>query len=183
MKQGGRDDGLTRRAFDLCVAAGVPSLAPRVTVRWNPRMRSTAGRAFWPEALIEMNPALRDISAKEVERTFLHELAHLITYERVGNRRIQPHGIEWQQTCSELGISGERAGHRLPLPRRTLSRKWRYVCPHCRAHTDRVRRMRGNAACRECCLQFAGGAYDRRFRFVEQRIVSRPREPGEANQY
>ncbi|NNC89860.1 MAG: SprT-like domain-containing protein [Akkermansiaceae bacterium] len=169
-KRAGRDHDFTRRAFDLCIAVGVPSLAPRVQVVWNRRMRSTAGRAMWPEAVVEMNPALEDISAEEVERTFLHELAHLVAYERAGNRRIMPHGPEWQRACCDLGIPGERASHQLPLPTRTLRRKWAYVCPNCWSQTERVRRMRGHVACYECCIKFAGGEYDQRFRFIEKRI-------------
>lgn len=166
----GYDSEMTMRAKLLCTQLGLPVLAEKVTVKWNPRMRSTAGRATWPDAVIEVNPALEEISESETERTFLHELAHLVAYERVGNRRIRPHGPEWRRACCDLGIPGERVGHSLPLPARTMRRKWRYFCPGCWAVFDRVRRMRGVSACYACCLKYNQGDYDKRFRFVEKRI-------------
>ena len=166
----GRDPEMTMRARLLCNQLGLPALAAKVTVDWNPRMRSTAGRATWPDAVVEVNPALEEISESETERTFLHELAHLVAYERAGKRRIRPHGPEWRRACCDLGIPGERAGHSLPLPVRTMRRKWRYFCPGCWAVFDRVRRMRGTSACYACCLKHNRGDYDERFRFVEKRI-------------
>ena len=166
----GGDLEMTKRARSLCMGLGLAVLARKVTVRWNPRMRSTAGRATWPDAVVEVNPALQEISERETERTFLHELAHLVAYERAGKRRIRPHGPEWRRACCELGIPGERAGHSLPLPSRKMRRKWRYFCPGCWAVFDRVRKMRGTSACYACCLKHNGGDYDERFRFVEKRI-------------
>ncbi|NIP97004.1 MAG: SprT family zinc-dependent metalloprotease [Akkermansiaceae bacterium] len=166
----GTDRILSNRAGILCRELALSTLANRVQVRWNSRMRSTAGRATWPDAEIELNPALAQISESEVERTFLHELAHLVAYARAGNRRIRPHGPEWRQACCDLGIPGERAGHTLPLPSRTLRRKWRYFCPGCWGIVERVRRMRGHSACYACCLKHNHGEYDERFRFVEKRI-------------
>lgn len=170
VRRSGVDAELQRRAADLCARLKLPSLAARVRVAWNRRMRSTAGRALWPEALVELNPALEEISPEEVERTFLHELAHLVAYERSRHRRIKPHGPEWQRACRELGIPGERASHHLPLPSRTMRRKWRYVCPKCWASIDRVKRLRGHVACYACCVKFSGGEYDAEFRFIEKRL-------------
>lgn len=133
-------------------------------------MRSTAGRATWPAALIELNPALREIGSGEVERTFLHELAHLVAFERAGRRRIKPHGPEWRRACVELGIPGESASHRLNLPGRMIRRRWSYTCPHCGSRIERVRRMRGHIACWACCRDHGGGRYDERFRFIERRL-------------
>ena len=166
----GTDTSLSHRAASLCRDLSLEALASRVKVRWNTRMRSTAGRATWPDSEIELNPALEQISESEVDRTFLHELAHLVAYERAGNRRIRPHGPEWRRACCDLGIPGERAGHTLPLPTRTLRRKWRYFCPACWSIVERVRRMRGHSACYACCLKHNRGEYDERFRFVEKRI-------------
>jgi len=166
----GLDRELSRRAAEHCLELGLSGLSGRVRVYWNGRMRSTAGRATWPEGAIELNPALEEISALEVERTLLHELAHLVAYERSGRRRIRPHGPEWRRACAELGIAGERAGHRLPLPARTMRPKWRYVCPGCWTAVERVRRMRGRTACYACCRRFNRGRYDERFRFIERRL-------------
>lgn len=166
----GVDADLQQRAQRECERLGLEGLAARVTVRWNARMRSTAGRAGWPGAVIELNPALRDIGGREVERTFLHELAHLVAFERAGRRRIKPHGPQWRRACAELGIPGETACHRLELPSRTMRRQWVYECPVCRARVERVRRMRGHTACWTCCRLHNAGEYDERFRFVESRL-------------
>lgn len=152
------------------VELGLSRLSETVRVVWNRRMRSTAGRATWPDALIELNPALKQIGLEEVERTLLHELAHLVAFERAGRRRIAPHGLEWQQACADLGIPGESASHRLALPGRQMRRKWHYTCPNCRAEVERVRRMGRNMACWGCCRKLAGGEYDERFKFIERRI-------------
>ena len=101
LRRGG-DAEMTMRARLLCGQLGLSALAEKVTVQWNSRMRSTAGRATWPDAVVEVNPALQEISESETERTFLHELAHLVAYERAGNRRIQPHGPE----TLEFPVSG-----------------------------------------------------------------------------
>lgn len=166
----GDDEVLRMRARAECERLGLDGLAERVAVRWNSRMRSSAGRATWPGALIELNSALGEMGEGEVERTFLHELAHLVAFERAGRRRIQPHGREWRRACADLGIAGEPASHRLELPSRTLRRKWVYVCPVCRTRVERVRRMRGHTACWSCCRLHSAGEYDQRFRFVERRL-------------
>lgn len=142
----------------------------RVTVEWNPRMRSTAGRALWPNGLIQLNPRLREISEAEVERTVLHELAHLIAYERHPYRRIKGHGREWRRACIDLGIPNESATHQLALPGRTLRRQWRYECPACTQTIDRVRRFKGAVACYECCRESNGGSFHERFRLIERRL-------------
>jgi len=66
--------------------------ASSVTIRWNPRMRSTAGRAFLLEAKVELNPKLLHLdndtqqSLSQVRQTLLHELAHLLAHHRHGHR-------------------------------------------------------------------------------------------------
>ena len=166
----GTDEELTSVCTRLCLMLGLESLAARVAVEWNPRMRSTAGRATWPAALIELNVHLTDISQDEIRRTLLHELAHLVTYERVGHGRVQAHGPEWQRACAELGIPGEKATHRLALPSRTIRRQWKYVCRSCGTSIERVRRFQGRVACYDCCRQTGGGSYDERYRLVEVKL-------------
>jgi len=168
----GWDSDLTASAREALRPLALPRLAGRVSVVWNQRMRSTAGRAMWPKALIELNPALEEIGGGEVRRTLLHELAHLVAYERCHSHDIKPHGPEWQKACRDLGIPGEPASHHLPLPSRRLRKRWRYICPRCWATVERVRRMKGHNACYTCCKRFASGAYDERFRFLEQRMPS-----------
>jgi len=166
----GIDTELTAICVKLALMLGLDDLASRVGVEWNPRMRSTAGRATWPTALIELNARLPSISEEEVRRTLLHELAHLVTYERVGHGRVQAHGPEWQVACADLGIPGEKATHRLALPTRSLKRQWKYLCRSCGSSIERVRRFKGRVACYECCRKANSGSYDERFRLVEMNV-------------
>lgn len=145
--------------------------ASSVSIEWNRRMRSTAGRAFWPERRVELNPKLLNISLAEVERTLLHELAHLLAYYRNGTRRIAPHGREWQQACCDLGIAGEKATHKLPLPSRQQTKKWRYTCPHCSEAIERVRPMKRFVACYTCCQKYNKGRYTKRFQLVKTPLL------------
>ncbi len=160
------DPDLTDVCRQLCISLGHRALADAVCVFWNPRMRTAAGRAFWPARVIELNPILHQFPKHETGRTLKHELAHLIAYERAGRRHIAPHGSEWLQACDELGIPGERACHTLPLQRRKMERKHAYVCTQCFTVLHRVRPLKRAVACSACCRQFNRGRYDARFRLV-----------------
>lgn len=164
------DSGMTAWCREQAIDFGLPELARKVRVVWNPRMRTTAGRAWWPTRHIEMNPKLKDISETEVWRTLKHEFAHLIAYERCGRRRIEPHGIEWQDACAELGIPGESARHSLPLKGRRMKRKYAYVCPSCLSSIKRVRPIKKAVACYSCCKKYNSGTYHERFRLIRNEI-------------
>jgi SprT protein len=164
------DPGLTTWCREQAIAFSLPELSRKVRVTWNPRMRTTAGRAWWPTRLIELNPKLKDISEDAVWRTLKHEFAHLLAYERCGKRKIDPHGPEWQIACSELGIPGEHACHSLPLKGRKLKRKYHYVCPACLSIIKRVRPINKPLACYSCCKKFNSGTYHERFRLIENKI-------------
>lgn len=144
--------------------------ASQIEVVWNARMRSTAGRASWPSCKVELNPKLVELDLAEVRRTLLHELAHLVAYQRAGKLRIVPHGAEWQLACAQLGIPGERATHQLALPTRQQRRRWFYRCPVCSEGMARVRRMKGGVACYSCCRRHNGGRYHKDFQLVEERL-------------
>ena len=66
-RRAGEDAEWRQRAVEWCRRLGLRELEGRIVVRWNPRMRSTAGRATWPEGVIELNPALEKVGAQEVE--------------------------------------------------------------------------------------------------------------------
>jgi predicted SprT family Zn-dependent metalloprotease len=145
------DPGMTVWCEEQAMLFGLPELARKVRVVWNPRMQTTAGRACWPERLIEINPKLKDLSEAQVWRTLKHEFAHLLAFERCGRRQIDPHGVEWQKACIELGIPDESARHSLPLKGRRIKRKYIYVCPSCLSDVKRVRPMKRAVACYSCC--------------------------------
>lgn len=160
-------------AQEKAVEFGLKKLADKVTVFWNPRMRSAAGRAYYVECRIELNPILQQVSEEEVERTFLHELAHLVAFHRHFPRKIAPHGVEWKIACADVGIPGEKATHKLPLPRRTQVRSWVYTCPKCGEQLLRARQIKKKLiACFKCCEKYNGGLYSKRFKLIESRISS-----------
>jgi predicted SprT family Zn-dependent metalloprotease len=163
----GRDPALEGHARQLLSPLGGHDLATRVIVRWNPRMRSTAGTALASRSLVTLNPRLREFGEEEVDRTLRHELAHLLAHFRAGRRRIAPHGPEWRQACRDLGLVDEARCHTLPLPRRELRAKHRYRCPACAVEVPRVRPFRRKTACYACCRQHNRGRYHDRFRLVK----------------
>lgn len=164
------DGGLTEWCREKASHLGLHELSRRVSVSWNARMQTTAGRAWWPDRLIELNPKLKEISQEEVWRTLRHELAHLVAYERAGRRRIEPHGPEWKAACAELGIPGEAPFHSLPFKRKRMKRNFAYICPECLVTIRRVRRIERAVACYACCRKFSAGQFDRRFQLLEQRL-------------
>ena len=163
----GRDAGLEARARELLQPLHCAALAKRVCVRWNARMRSTAGTALVAKALITLNPRLREFGEEEVDRTLRHELAHLLAHHRAGRRRIGAHGPEWQEACRDLGLHDEKRCHTLPLPRRTLTARHFYRCPVCAQEVSRVRPFRRKTACLDCCRRHNRGHYDERFCFLK----------------
>jgi predicted SprT family Zn-dependent metalloprotease len=157
---------LTLFAADRLNTLGLHALSQSISVLWNKRMRSTAGLAYPSSNQIVLNPQLSSFGWREVERTLLHELAHLVAQHRAGRRRIAPHGPEWRKACADLGISNEARCHDLPLPRRELSRSYVYRCPNCQSTVERVRPLRRAAACMACCKQYSRGRYDEKFQLT-----------------
>jgi predicted SprT family Zn-dependent metalloprotease len=153
-------------ALKLLRDAGATTLAGKLVLRWNPRLRNTAGMAFPGRHLITLNPRLAIFGDEEIDRTLRHELAHLLAQDRVGRRRIDPHGKEWKQACADIGLAGEKRTHDLPLPRHRVQPRHFYKCPGCGFELKRVRPLRRNSACVKCCRAHNRGRYDARFRFV-----------------
>lgn len=162
------DSGLTAWCAETSNLLALPELARKVRVFWNPRMQTTAGRAWWPDRSIELNPKLKECQPEELWRTLKHELAHLIAYERCGRRRIEPHGPEWQSACTDLGIPGEQPFHTLPFKRRRVKRNHAYICPNCFATIHRVKAIQRTVACYDCCRKFNAGSYHDRFRLIKK---------------
>lgn len=163
----GRDDELTRRAVEHAERLGLKKLSEQVVVVWNRRMRTAAGRAFYQNSRIELNPKLQTLpcseSEKEVEGTFLHELAHLVAFSRNRKKRIQPHGDEWKLACADLGIPGEDRCHTLDFKPRRMKRNYAYACIHCGTVVERVRKFKRTVACYACCKAHTKGKFDMRF--------------------
>ena len=166
MTGGDSDPVLTAQVKAWLELLGALPLAGGVYVRWNARMRTTAGTAQPRTGRIDLNPRLPILGPEEVERTLRHETAHLLAQWRAGRRRIQSHGPEWRQACVDLGIPGEKVTHTLPLsPRRRQAARFYYQCPGCGIAVRRVRRFKRPTACLHCCRQHNRGQFDARFQF------------------
>ena len=152
------------------------SSAGKLIVRWNPRMRSAAGRAFWPHCRIDLNPALLAHGQKEMWTTIRHELAHVLSWLRFGIK-ISPHGAEWQFCCTLLGIPGESRTHQLPLARRRMARNVCYSCIHCHTIVRRTREFPSDRACAACCRTHNRGKFSRRFLLVRVFPETHPPKP------
>ena len=139
-----RDDGgLTAWCAEAAADLSLPELARKVRVSWNPRMQTTAGRAWWPDRSIELNPQLRR------------------------RRYIEPHGPDWQAACADLGIAGEQPFHTLPFKRRRMKRNHAYICPNCFTTIHRVKPIQRSVACYDCCRKHNHGTYHDRFRLIK----------------
>jgi SprT protein len=163
----GDDTPLTAHARALLRALGCEALAVKIRVRWNPRMRTTAGLASYQHQLVTLNPKLLPFGEAEIDKTLRHELAHLLAHHRAGRRRIAPHGAEWKKACADLGLPGEKRCHDLPLPRRQVKVKHIYHCPACKLDIKRVRPFRRRVACLACCRAHNRGNYHDKFRLVK----------------
>lgn len=148
--------------------AGEIHLTEHITIHWNPRLRTAAGRALLQTNTVEINPKISQYGVEEVWTTVRHELAHLMAWQR---SRESGHGSAWKKACADLGIPGESTTHDLPLPRRTQRKNWRYKCPHCPYTFDRARRAKPKSACGHCCKKFNNGKFSNRYLLKEFRLV------------
>jgi predicted SprT family Zn-dependent metalloprotease len=160
----GRDPVLEAKAREILRHFGAHAPARKVQVEWNARLRTCAGRADSVHCLISLNLRLLEHGEAEVDRTFRHELAHLLAHFRAGRRRLPPHGAEWKKACRDLGIEDESRCHNLPFPVRRRAPRYLYKCPNCRSDFPRVRPIRRAIACLSCCRKYNRGQYDERFR-------------------
>jgi SprT protein len=160
----GRDPALEQQARYLLRANGVGRIASQIRVEWNTRLKTCAGRADYKAKLISLNPLLQSHGSDEIDRTFRHELAHLLAQFRAGRKRILPHGEQWRKACQDLGIGNEKRCHNLPFPIMERAARFLYRCPNCRRYFPRVRKIRRAMACLACCRKHNGGEFDTRFK-------------------
>jgi SprT protein len=168
-RSGYKASELERKARQLLRSLGAKRIATELRVEWNSRLKTAAGRADHRQKLISLNPRLVEHPV-EIDRTLRHELAHILAQFRAGRRRISPHGSEWQQACSDLGIACEKRCHTLPFPAKSYAPRFIYRCPNCRRDFPRVRRIKRTVACLACCRAHNGGEFDVRFRLKLLRV-------------
>lgn len=133
-------------------------------LRWNARLRTSAGR-FFPGSRVRDVPAVIEVAsylleepdcATHVRETIAHEMIHYWLWLR---RRPYGHTDEFYE---KMNLMGARRYN--PVPRKRPY-KYVYQCGHC-ASVFKARRKLGPLACAKCCREFSGGRYDERFRLV-----------------
>ena len=166
----GRAVDLETEARELLRSLGAKRIATELRVEWNPRLKTAAGRADYPKKVISLNPLLV-VHPEEIDRTLRHELAHILAqFREKSQRRISPHGPEWQRACRDLGIADEKRCHTLPFPAKRYAPRFIYRCPNCRRDFPRVRKIKRTVACLACCRAHNRGEFDARFRLQLLRV-------------
>ena len=125
-------DLLEARVAEMFALWRVPPGAP-VPVSWNSRLRTTAGRAFYREGRIELNPELLERSPDHVDTVLVHEAAHVAAYRLFGSH-CPAHGRHWRGLMRLAGLPPD-VTHQLPIPRGRRSRRserlYLRVCDAC----------------------------------------------------
>jgi predicted SprT family Zn-dependent metalloprotease len=139
-------DWLELRVAELFRVWRVPS-GPAVSVGWNPRLQTTAGRAFAAENRIELNPELLGDWPDEIPAILGHEAAHVAAHRLFGPR-VAAHGRHWRALMRLVGLPPEIA-HDMPV--RTAARRRRSflylrICARCGER--RVARVVRDGVCR-----------------------------------
>lgn len=147
---------------------------PTPTLKWNPRLSSTAGR-FCPgsrryftqtPAEIEVATYLRELpdGKMHVRDTVLHEMIHYFLWHQ---KRPHGHTAEFHEIMKKVGAKRYNTVPKLrPV-------KYLYECPRCLKRMPARRRL-GVSACAECCEKFNRGKYHDQFRL---RMVDKNFEP------
>ncbi len=103
---------------------GAIDLRAVIRWRWNPRLRTTVGRAHLEDLLLELNPRLLARHPEELRPVLAHEAGHLVVQRYFG--RQPAHGRIWKALMRRAGCSA-RATHRLDtrgLRRRRRRRRY-----------------------------------------------------------
>jgi predicted SprT family Zn-dependent metalloprotease len=97
----------------------------QVCISINPRLRVTAGRAWWQQQRIEINPHLykRPENWHDLADTVVHELAHILADKKEG------HGKQWRAIAKKLGGNGKRC-HTLKTTG-LARKKYQVICLKC----------------------------------------------------
>ncbi len=134
-------DALNRLRSELLSRLGV--VAPKsatASIDLNSSMRTTAGRANYTRNMISLNTRLLGRNLHHVERTFTHELAHLVAVELYG-REARGHGMYWQRIMTAFGVEAIRC-HKLDTT--GLKRQWRTYAAACSCRTHMIKSGRRN---------------------------------------
>ncbi len=146
------DGRLLRRMAERCAGLWqLPELAENVRVTYNPRLRTTLGRAVLDELRVELNVHLLREHPRELVPTLVHELAHLAVRMRHGESAA-PHGRAFRTLMAAAGLPAART-HNLPAARKLRRKRARYVylhiCDGC-GYNFLARSVRRDCYCTRC---------------------------------
>ncbi len=128
---------------------GMGDLADQVAIVYNPRLRTTLGRAMLDDNRVELNIRLLQAYPDELLATLVHELAHLLVRMRYGSAAA--HGREFKALMDAAGMSAA-ATHKLDTGRLGLRRR-RYAYLHRCGDCGMMfiaRKPRRDCYCRAC---------------------------------
>lgn len=136
-------------------------------VEFNPRMRTSAGRARIKHNIIELNPDILGRHPEHLEQTVAHEFAHLVAYALFGPRLGGGHGRGWKRTMGMMGHPADRT-HNLSVDEKKVRKHKVKAMAKCGCRmfeikTKRFNNMQNGAVYRcRCCGQklelMVGGA-------------------------
>jgi predicted SprT family Zn-dependent metalloprotease len=164
-------DSLLVPVFDVLNETHFDGFLDPVVLRWNTRLRSSAGR-FIPGSVRWRLPAVIEIAtylndepnAQElVSDTLGHEMIHYWLWLR---RKPYGHTPEFWAKMTQMGVSRWN-----PVPR-TRPYKYVYRCLACSGEFPARRRL-GTLACARCCRRHTHGRYDARFKLVLERSLAK----------
>ena len=127
----------------------MPDLADRVQVAYNPRLRTTLGRAVLDKRRVDLNPRILRDHPAELIPTLVHELAHMVAHMRYGN--VPPHGAHFRTLMRAVNVPAA-ATHDLPvkqLRRRRGRHLYLHRCTGC-GYSFVARSARRNSYCAAC---------------------------------
>lgn len=120
------------------------------SVVYNQRMRTRAGVAWFRSLRIELNPRLLARHPEKLENTLVHELAHLVIYQREG-KGAAPHGESWCRLMDLANCSTEPT-HQMDvggLRQRRRSYYYLHLCADCSTWWV-ARKLRRDLVCERC---------------------------------
>ena len=97
------EDQLEGRLSAFFEVWGLLDRLAHTEVRWNPRLRTSAGRCLPKRLQIELNPGLLAGAPERIDEVLAHEAAHLAT-SLVHGFGVRPHGREWAGFMAQLGF-------------------------------------------------------------------------------
>ena len=127
----------------------MPRLADCVRIAYNPKLRTTLGRAVLDRNLVELNTRLLAEHPDQLVETLVHELAHVAVHIRYGS--VPPHGRHFRTMMRAVSMS-PAATHNLPvahLQRRRTRYLYLHRCSDC-GYSFIARSVRRNVYCLAC---------------------------------